>query len=164
MATEDRLPGQDRGKGNAGSEETTEPHILSPLEKFRHIRRCTSTRTEEPICRTMAAAIRARNGFCTTNFKKKSNGTRQCFYQGCGRQYPHDTGSSGEKVTGPLFDVPPADAFHGKGMAKPMRPGSNRRCSLHHHVQSAVNDCIERVTATRGDESNFCIIPGIPYP
>lgn len=32
--TEDRLPAKTAGKGNAGSEETTEPHILSLLKKF----------------------------------------------------------------------------------------------------------------------------------
>ena len=32
--TEDRLPAKTSGKGNAGSEETTEPHILSLLKKF----------------------------------------------------------------------------------------------------------------------------------
>ena len=45
--TEDRLPAKTAGKGNAGSEETTEPHILSLLKKFpgisvavhRHARR-----------------------------------------------------------------------------------------------------------------------------
>ncbi|MCS2963236.1 hypothetical protein NXV12_21215 [Bacteroides thetaiotaomicron] len=78
--TEDRLPAKTAGKGNAGSEETTEPHILSLLKKFRHIRRCTSTRTEEPMRRTRRPPSGARpystGILSTTNLKRNHNGTR----------------------------------------------------------------------------------------
>ena len=37
---------------------------------------------------------------------------------------PYDTGSSGEKVTGLLFDVS-SRRFSRRGMVKPMRPGSS---------------------------------------
>ena len=38
---------------------------------------------------------------------------------------PYDTGSSGEKVTGLLFDVSLQPTLFTEGLVKPMRPGSS---------------------------------------
>ena len=61
---------------------------------------------------------------------------------------PYDTGSSGEKVTGLLFDVSLQPTLFTEGMVKPMRPGSSLAMSATiTSFKSAVNDfgIIERV-------------------
>ena len=62
--TEDRLPAKTAGKGNAGSEETTEPHILSLLKKFpAYPSLCVGARGGA-YAADAAAGIRGRAGLC----------------------------------------------------------------------------------------------------
>ena len=78
---------------------------------------------------------------------------------------PYDTGSSGEKVTGLLFDVSLQPTLFTEGYGKTnetrLKPGDV--CYIT-SFKSAVNDfgIIERVEATDEEEMNVNFLHGIP--
>lgn len=101
----------------------------------------------------------------TTNLKEIIMALGNVFIKDVDGNIPYDTGSSGEKVTGLLFDVSLQPTLFTEGYGKTnetrLKPGDV--CYIT-SFKSAVNDfgIIERVEATDEEEMNVNFLHGIP--